>query len=118
MCLVLFLGSAVFLSAHFVTSRLLGLSGLQLLNFAPRSAEGSPGRRIAARFSGPVAIYLVAATLFMAYALTFERFSSRVRLVPGMPAAHAGVQDGDRVVALDGVSLRSESAPGAPRLWS
>jgi membrane-associated protease RseP (regulator of RpoE activity) len=67
-------------------------------------------RRIAFAAAGPFSSYLVAAACF-AISLSldgetrFDSESMRVTAAPGGPAAASGVEDGDRVVSVDGAPI-------------
>lgn len=70
----------------------------------------SPWRRLAIVVAGPVANFLVALALFVGAAVIFgipgEKPTTIVyQLVPGFPAARAGIQSGDRIIAVDGVPM-------------
>lgn len=69
-------------------------------------AAPSTVRRGLARAWIPFGIaYLVLVALFFMAALTSQRLTSHVRVEPGFPAQAAGLRDGDRVVALEGVPV-------------
>lgn len=71
----------------------------------------SPGQRAAVLAAGPFANLLVAVVVFalvfgpigMTYALSDEPVIGRT--MKGMPAATAGLQKGDRIVAVDGIEV-------------
>ncbi len=65
--------------------------------------------RISTIFAGPLANYLFASVLFFA-AVTVAggklEPSLEIKVLPGRPAAAAGMQDGDRIIAVSGQALR------------
>jgi regulator of sigma E protease len=73
-------------------------------------ANASLVGRIVAIFAGPLANYLFASVVFFGvYAaagkMHVERDSTVIRVMDGMPAAAAGIQDGDRIVSVAGVEV-------------
>ncbi len=64
--------------------------------------NGTLFARISTIFAGPFANYLLASVMFFASALLAGKASTMVEVLPNRPAAEAGIQKGDRVVAIDG----------------
>ena len=110
--MLIVIGVFICLGSYFggraLARRLLEIPGVRPLS---RDADddyfASPrGRRLAWRLAGPVATYVVAVAL----ALLLVRAggesvaTTRVRVVPEGPAAAAGMQLGDRIVAIGGVA--------------
>lgn len=83
----------------------------------PSAADGNfqskaPWRRLAIIAAGPVANFIVAFLILVCGAITFGAPSSRLStsigpLMPGSPGERAGLQIGDRIVAIDGVRVRT-----------
>jgi regulator of sigma E protease len=72
----------------------------------------TPLTRLAIVLAGPIANFLVAIVLLFGAALVFGTpgeipTTTIYQLVPGYPAAKAGMQSGDRIVSIDGVSMRN-----------
>jgi membrane-associated protease RseP (regulator of RpoE activity) len=101
--------AAVFLGAHLLVARLLRLPGWGLLRLQarPNAPNESRTRRTMVRLAGPLAVYLWAVAFFVAGNVSAGRFAARVSAPQGLPAATAGVRDGDRVVAVDGSPVRT-----------
>ena len=73
-------------------------------------ANASLVGRIVAIFAGPLANYLFASLVFFGvYAaagkIHVERDSTVIRVMEGMPAASAGIRDGDKIVSVAGVDV-------------
>ena len=69
----------------------------------------TPVRRLSIVVAGPIANFILAYLIMFVAAITFGVGSAKTSnvvgpLVPGMPAATAGMQMGDRIVAIDGVT--------------
>lgn len=65
--------------------------------------------RILTIFAGPLANYLVASVLFFAAFMIGGRpgeLTTNVRVMPGGPAAAAGVQDGDKIIEVGGEAIK------------
>jgi regulator of sigma E protease len=85
-----------------------------------RSGEGydpdnfqakTPLQRLAIVVAGPVANFIVALVLFVAAALAFgipdDKPTTMIfQLLPGYPAARAGMQAGDRILSVDGAVMQ------------
>jgi len=73
----------------------------------------SPWRRLAIILAGPFANFLLCYCILLIGALAFGVASDRSNqpvvgeILPGSPAAAAGIQPGDRIVAIDGVAIAS-----------
>lgn len=70
----------------------------------------SPGRRAAIIFSGPLANLLIAAVaFFVVFSLVGINTPTTTfsEIMPGYPAELAGVEAGDRVIAIDGIPIQS-----------
>jgi regulator of sigma E protease len=98
---------SAFVLFRFLVARLLGAHG-GWMTLALRSASRNIVRqRLAIAAVGPLGCYLTAG-LFLAVGAamggrsTLDESSMRVTVFPGSPADVAGVQDGDRVVSVDG----------------
>jgi regulator of sigma E protease len=71
----------------------------------------TPLTRLAIVLAGPIANFIVAIVLLFGAALVFgtpgETPTTTIyQLVPGFPAEKAGMQSGDRIVSIDGVTMR------------
>jgi regulator of sigma E protease len=71
----------------------------------------APWRRLAIVAAGPVANFIVAFVILVCGAIAFGAPSSRLStsigpLIPGSPGERAGLQIGDRIVAIDGKPVR------------
>ncbi|HEX3464025.1 MAG TPA: M50 family metallopeptidase [Candidatus Elarobacter sp.] len=71
----------------------------------------TPLQRLAIVVAGPAANFVVALALFVGGALAFgvpndKPTTTIFQLVPGYPAARAGLQAGDRIVSVDGVVMQ------------
>lgn len=72
----------------------------------------APWRRLAIVAAGPVANFIVAFLILVLGAIAFGAPSSRLStsigpLIPGSPGERAGLQIGDRIVAIDGRQVQS-----------
>jgi len=75
----------------------------------------TPLQRLAIVLAGPVANFIVALVLLFGSALAFGVPGPKVtatiyQLLPGMPAAKAGMQSGDTIVSIDGQSVSDGDA--------
>ena len=75
----------------------------------------TPLQRLAIVIAGPIANFIVALVLFVGGALVFGvpgNVPTNViyQVVPGMPAAKAGMRAGDRIVSVDGRPVRDGNA--------
>ena len=76
--------------------------------------SASPWKRVVVAFGGPVAnliMALVVFTIIYSIGYQFQTYSNRVVIAPApsvdqsVPAERAGLQDGDRIIEIDGVSV-------------
>jgi regulator of sigma E protease len=98
-----------FFGARFAFAVLVGIEGrVARLGFSPDAWESKPfASRVAFSSTGPFASYLIAALCF---ALSFriggdprpDTASLRVTPAPDSPAQLGGLEDGDRLVSIDG----------------
>lgn len=98
-----------FVGGRALARRSLSLGDLRLLSREPndRYFAAPLGRRLLWRLSGPIAAALVAVVLsFCALRAGGERKpTTTVDVVPGGPAAEAGIQSGDQVLQVEGVPV-------------
>ena len=82
---------------------------LALLVFVHRLVRGVSKRRLLTTVVGAAAGYLICALFFFAalVGLGREEMTLRVAVTPSSPASEAGLRDGDRVVAMNGINLVS-----------
>lgn len=118
MSLALLLLVALVEGAAFVGARLLAfrsVPGVRLRDglFVTRDLweRASPAAKVGFVLGGPAACYFVAWSLFfLAAAAEGDRvtdYEGRIDVAPGLPAAAAGLQDGDVIVSVDGEPVES-----------
>jgi membrane-associated protease RseP (regulator of RpoE activity) len=78
--------------------------GFGLISFRRSMPEGR-WRAPAARFSGPLAVYLLAVGLFTWWLHSAPEPTSKIEVMPGLPAQAAGLQSGDRIVEVNGAPV-------------
>lgn len=81
-------------------------------------ANASLRARIATIIAGPLANYVVASMFFLIpfYNLGVPTEPTVVRIMPDTPAMEAGLQDGDRIMAIDGVDVSGDWDEMAARI--
>src|ERR1051325_3617142 len=105
---------AAYCAGRGLARRWLRLPGVRVLGKrADDSYFAAPrARRLAFRLAGPAATYLACVLLLFAMQVAQPQREPTTTLdvVPGGPAAAAGMVSGDRVLAIDGVAILSWSA--------
>jgi membrane-associated protease RseP (regulator of RpoE activity) len=106
------LEAAVYFGARALAGAAFGVAGAWLPFRRVATADGaplSPWARPAVTLAGPVATYLLASMLIAASALIGGRTESdtSIGVAEGGPAAAAGLQDGDRIVRMNGAEVRT-----------
>ncbi len=104
---------AAFFGLRYLAARVSGVRGAQAVLGADHRAAWagvSLARRALFAVAGPIGCYLCAASfitfgLTAAGSLVVDEESMRVVVVPGGPAASAGLQDNDRIVSVNGVPI-------------
>jgi membrane-associated protease RseP (regulator of RpoE activity) len=107
---VIIIGILICLGTHFAARRgargWLRIPGVRTVSklAAPSYFETPRGRRLAWRFAGPSVAYALSTVLVLSMLLASGEQQSGTRIVvrPGAPAAAAGLQTNDRIVAIDG----------------
>jgi membrane-associated protease RseP (regulator of RpoE activity) len=98
-----------FVAGRAIARRLLGLDGVHLLSTAAEDAyfAAPAARRAAWRLSGPIAVGAAAVVLSFVglRAGGATTATTRVSVQPDGPAAAAGMQTGDRIVAIAGTAV-------------
>ncbi|MBK6460703.1 MAG: PDZ domain-containing protein [Myxococcales bacterium] len=114
LALAALLNGAAFFGLRYLAARVSGVRGAQAVLGADHReawAGVSLARRALFAVAGPIGCYLCAAS-FITFGLTaagsqvVDEESMRVVVVPGGPAASAGVQDNDRIVSVNDVPIR------------
>src|SRR5262249_1991698 len=90
--------------ARWAAARAVGMRGVRFLfgGSIENADAAGPWRRAAVAGAALAASYLVAGVFFTAGALTgaYSVRTTRVEVLPGKPAAEAGMETGDRVVSI------------------
>lgn len=74
----------------------------------PRAFNNKPPlTRLAVILAGPLMNFLIAAILLSAISFSSGIATTQVTVIPGEPAAEAGVRDGDVIYAVDGIKVNS-----------
>ncbi len=110
------IASGAFVAARYAVAGEAGAKQLTDGLFLPRPAweSASTRARILFLLVGPAAVYVVAAgcalAAFLAGGARQTDTSGRVDVVQGMPAAAAGLRDGDKIVMLNGEPISTFDA--------
>lgn len=92
--------------------QIAGMNPLEEQDPADRGsyANASLKTRVATIFAGPLANYLVASAVFFAPLMSrgVPTDPTLIRVAPNMPAAEAGLQDGDQIIEIDGDAVKSD----------
>jgi len=74
----------------------------------PRAFNNKPPlTRLAVILAGPLMNFLIAAILLSAISFSSGIATTQVTVIPGEPAAEAGIRDGDVIYAVDGIKVNS-----------
>lgn len=105
-------GFAAFIGARYLVLRRAGATTVREGLFFTRERwdAATPIVKVAFLAAGPLAMYaLSVAVFFVGFRLAGEQRASdqmEIEVVQGAPAARAGVQDGDRIVSVNGTPIR------------
>ncbi len=123
---VFFLGAGLIWLLHGAVARVLRVRGIKAFRARyEASAFASPkSRRLALRIAPPALLFLAACLFWMTSFTQARTYTSEVLVESGFPAQQAGLQNGDRIVSVDGtpvstfadVSERIRAAPVAAPL--
>jgi membrane-associated protease RseP (regulator of RpoE activity) len=109
------IGILICLGTHFAARRglrrWLRIPGVRTVSKVaePSYFQTARGRRFAWRLAGPSAAYALATVLVLSMLLANGEQQSGTRIIvrPGAPAAAAGLQTNDRIIAIDGTAPTS-----------
>ncbi|MBL8915779.1 MAG: PDZ domain-containing protein, partial [Archangium sp.] len=96
---------ALSIAGQRLVARLLGVKG-QVRPLLPFAEGTSPLHQLAVRLGGAVSTWLLLFAMCFGVMAREQRYPPIVEVVPGFPAATAGMQTGDRVVQVDGQPVR------------
>jgi membrane-associated protease RseP (regulator of RpoE activity) len=102
--IAVFLALVLFAVGNALGTGLLKTSGFGLISLS-RSTSPGRWRAPAARFAGPLLIYLAAAAAFAVANRFSEVATTQIQVAPGLPADAAGLRNGDRVVEMNGAPV-------------
>lgn len=89
-------------AGHALAARWLQVEGLPFLAFRarPNAFLAPRSRRLLVHAAGPLAAYLLLVGLFLLLAVVARDFAPVIEPLPDSPAAAAGIESGDRVLAI------------------
>ncbi|NUO51346.1 MAG: PDZ domain-containing protein [Polyangiaceae bacterium] len=108
---IVFGGFAAFIGARYAVMRRAGATRLREGLFITRERwdAASPLLKVGFLVAGPLAMYLLCVVVFFTGSRLAgeQRVSEQaeVEVVPGAPASRAGIQDGDRIVSVNGAPV-------------
>ena len=111
----LLVAAAVFFGARALAGYAFRVPGAWLPFRRIRAADGippSPWARPAVTSAGPIATYVLAAALIAVAAIVggHTEMTSQIGVIAGQPAAVAGLEDDDRIAAMNGTEVQTFQA--------